>query len=210
MDKIRAFFASLTLFQWIAVILFPIGLISGLNALLSLKSRYRDWRGIKNLEAFNNRIEFFRKQANLLQRLKKNPTDFFMWLLRQLLPGVNCFLLAFILLLLSFLFPLPVLNQFLLVLTLLLGVLSFTHTSRVTRVTRQVSAPEKLILEILMFATNAKKKGFTSPEADELIVSLTKSELFTETQRKKVFEYIGQHYPSMLSSFMGTSTPSVE
>src|SRR5215213_4703153 len=95
MDKIKAFFASLTLFQWIALILFPIGIASGLNAFLSLKSRYRDWRGIKNLESFNKRIETFYKHVGLLQRLKKSPIDYFMWVLRQLLPATNSFLCAF-------------------------------------------------------------------------------------------------------------------
>jgi septin family protein len=58
--------------------------------------------------------------------------------------------------------------------------------------------PERFTKEIIDFVKNASMKGLKSVEADQLIIDIHKSDMFTESEKQNVSNYIAQHLPNLL------------
>jgi MFS family permease len=208
MDKLKAFFEAMTLWNWLALIAFLIALFSGLNAFLSLRSRYRDWKGTRNKKEFEKRIKRLREKLRQLEEYKKNPTEFFIRVssfiiqcLTLLLLSIACFNVAFLLERLYTLRSGLVMFGIAILWTLLGIIASF----RLVPLIIAMKTPGVLAMEIIEFVRKGFKKGLATEDADELVVSLAFSEMFTGTNKEVLFNYIGEKYPQILSTIMARS-----
>lgn len=57
MDGIIEWLRTWTFFNWLAVIAFLMAFTGFLNSFLSLRSRYKDWRGVQSRKAFGKRLK---------------------------------------------------------------------------------------------------------------------------------------------------------
>src|SRR5262245_7017770 len=75
------FIKGMTFWNWLALIAFLFATISVLNAFLSLKSRFRDWRGIQSKKAFDKRVRQLERELKRIKRFAADPTTFYLYLL---------------------------------------------------------------------------------------------------------------------------------
>lgn len=201
MDKVKGFFESLTLFQWLALIAFIFGTISVTNAFLSLKSRFRDWNGTRNQAAFKKRVEELQKQITTLEGYRKNPLTYFFRITRYIVLTIFMWSLSFAFFITAFALlqiPMEPWSLFL-PLSILFSIASVFSIGMVTRETAFLDDPKVLALEVIKFVTKAAKKGLSSSEADALVTTFTKSEFFTDEQKTEFIDLIGKHYPQAIS-----------
>jgi hypothetical protein len=79
MDKVRVFFQGLTLLNWLTLIAFVIALISGLNALLTLRSRWKGWRNIRTKAKFEKRMDQFKNLITAVAIFRDAKPDFLIY-----------------------------------------------------------------------------------------------------------------------------------
>ena len=211
MDKFWSVVGNMTFWNWIALIAFLIALMSGLNAFLTLRSRYRDWRGTRSKKAFEKRTRDLGKKIQQLTTYKENPTTYFFFISNFI---VRC--LVLILLSLSFSNLAFLLNtrtdvysllsarvmSGIATLWVLVGVIK---SFRLVPLLIAMQTPSVLAMEVIDFVRKGFKKGLTSTEADSLIISMASSEMFTGTDKQVLFDYIGKNYPQVLSTIMAKS-----
>ncbi|HEV7682406.1 MAG TPA: hypothetical protein VGO68_09825 [Pyrinomonadaceae bacterium] len=81
MDKLKLFIQAMTFWNWIGLIAFCFASISVLNALISLKSRFRDWRGIQSKKAFEKRVKQLERELAQIKGFAAEPPKFYLYLL---------------------------------------------------------------------------------------------------------------------------------
>src|SRR6185436_17277703 len=81
MDKLRAIYDAMTLWNWLALIAFIFFPLSALNAFFGLRARYRDWRGTKSKEAFEKRLRQLSDELQIIKTFKNNIQSYFVWVL---------------------------------------------------------------------------------------------------------------------------------
>ncbi len=186
----------MTIWNWLAVIAFLIALIGGLNAFLSLKARYRDWKGTRNKKQFDKRVDELHTQFFMVEKYKENPTAYFTQVLCDFSALPTQFLVLFIFFILGSMFwPLGLLALFSL----------FTcmkTATKLNQLTTRVNYPELFAIEIIDFVKSAADKGLASEEAARLILKVGQSKVYSDSERDVVFNYLGRRYPEKLSSFM--------
>ena len=65
-----------TFFNWLSLIAFAFLPFSALNAVLGLKSRWKDWRALKSKDDFEKRIIELEKQIYKIAEYKESPINF--------------------------------------------------------------------------------------------------------------------------------------
>lgn len=70
-------FKSLTFFNWLSLIGFCLALVGFLNSFLSLRSRYKDWLGLRNKKAFEKRLKELKTQVDNIVGFRKKPTEYY-------------------------------------------------------------------------------------------------------------------------------------
>src|SRR5258706_2746892 len=99
---------SMTIWNWLALIAFIFFPLSALNAFFGLRSRYRDWRGTKSKQAFENRLKQLSEELDIIETFKNNIRGYFVWVLDAAITPLKTFGLAFMLLLVAFLLPIDI------------------------------------------------------------------------------------------------------
>lgn len=195
------FIRSMTVWNWLAVIAFMIALVSFVNAFLSLKARYRDWRGTKSKAAFEKRLEQLRIQWWMLEVYKDNSTKYFREVCSaaaSLIPGI---LSAMTLFLWAYLVS-GWIFDFGKIVFVLLGILTLTfegkRARRLEQLTYRVANPSTFAFEIVGFVQNAKTKDLRSDEADKLIRTIWKSDVLNSIDKQVVQGYIASQLPELV------------
>ena len=205
MEKIKAFFEAMTIWNWLALIAFLFFPLSALNAFFGLRSRYRDWKGAKTKKGFDERLKELEAEWSIVESYKKNLPEFFLYLLERLVRPV---IMTFIILI-AFLAFSPSSNPFGFAETTVEKVLAsvgrlmfviamfvvLTDTLKVFLSVRRMRNPAVFGMEIIDFASNAKSNGFESDAAKELIIRLVKSNIFDDAQKDSLKAYILRSYP---------------
>jgi hypothetical protein len=83
-------FKSLTFFNWLALIAFCLALVGFLNSFLSLRSRYKDWKGGRNKKAFEKRLKELKRQVEKIGKFRREPHTYYRYVIHEL---VNILLL---------------------------------------------------------------------------------------------------------------------
>src|SRR6266403_927540 len=96
------FIRNMNFWNWLALIAFLIALMSGLNAFLGLKSRFRDWRGTQSKKLFEIRLKQFRQELRIIETFENNLRGYVVWVLDSAVAPLKFFGLAFMLLILTF------------------------------------------------------------------------------------------------------------
>src|SRR2546421_87706 len=106
----KAFMQSMTVWNWLSLIAILALPFTFINAVLSLKSRYRDWQGTKSKKKFEKRLQQLKSELVQIEDYKKNLPAFFVDILAKAMPllglmsaGVLLFMGAFTI----FRLPLP-------------------------------------------------------------------------------------------------------
>lgn len=175
MDKIKAFFEAMTFFNWLTLIAFLFAAISVLNALLSLKSRFRDWRGIQNIKGFEKRVRQLERELRRIKEFADNPSSFHWHLLDMgtrlcggTLVAIGMFITAFAI----YVTPFGGTTGIEIILSLLaLTILGMTVGSLVelNRLIRVVYDPDYFAVKIIRFIVDGSYKGLKLDADSELM-----------------------------------------
>ena len=76
MDRLWTFVINMTGRDWLTAVALLIGLIGAINATLSLRSRFRDWRSTKSKEKYDNRLKEFDLQLYLVSKYRTDDREF--------------------------------------------------------------------------------------------------------------------------------------
>jgi hypothetical protein len=161
----------------LAVIAFIFALVGFLNAFLSLRSRYKDWRGIQNKKAYIRRLKELETLVNTTGIYRTEPKryfhvviDFIATILIQSLEACFCFVCAFIFI--NFLtsnLPLIVSS---LAGSLMCLVFAIIHAHRLLWLARYVHVPGILKDNVVDFITRGAKKGLIPEKEGKAMVGL--------------------------------------
>src|SRR5688500_6887697 len=69
----------------IAFIFFP---LSALNAFFGLRTRFKDWRGIKSKKNFEKRLKELKQELIQIETFRMNLSIFFLEILRRAMPPI--------------------------------------------------------------------------------------------------------------------------
>lgn len=179
----KAFIQSMTVWNWLTLIVFPLALLGGLNSFFSLKSRYLDWRGTKTKKKFEKRMRQLETELNKIERYKENPIGFIVQILEDTIRPLGLSFGSLVLFIGAFAIyriPLPgfLIFEFVyLILSISLMVYAtFALGTLYKRLTR-VNHPRGFGLEVFQFINNGKKKGFISKDDYRLIDLLIENKL---------------------------------
>jgi hypothetical protein len=196
MDKLKLFIQAMTFWNWLALVAFIIALLGGLNAFLSLKARYRDWKGTRNKTQFDKRISELTTQFFMMEQYKQDSIAFFTRVLSYASELPIPFLISIAFFTIGALFW----PSYLLALLFMFSCIK--TATKLNQLITRVSLPELFAIEIVDFVKSAADKGLASEDAARLILKLGHSKVYSESEREIIFNYIGRRYPEKLSSFM--------
>jgi Na+/melibiose symporter-like transporter len=170
MDKIKAFIETMTVWNWLALVAFLIAIFSGLNAFLSLKSRYKDWRGTKSKLQFEDRLRELEKQLTRIEKFKSNPNELYNYVITTALRFMSLFFMACFAFVSAFTFSiLPPQHLkfryqlFAVVMSIISSItvyLCALIASNLRRVVRRAQDPKIFAMEVLSFIGEGERKGF--------------------------------------------------
>lgn len=203
MDKIKAFFEAMTIWNWFTLIAFCFACISVLNAVLNLKTRFRDWRGTRSRQGFAKRLGQLRGEFEVIATFKQNMNGYFVWVLDAAVTPLKSFGLAFMLLLVAFLVPGDLFRMPLVLIALLITTVGAGAAMHLFRIIRFVAMPTDLVQEILDFVKNAKDNGVTSSEGEELIGVITQAKFFTHKEKELIYARLVRRFPHIASDLVG-------
>jgi hypothetical protein len=195
MDKFWTFIGNMTVWNWITLVAFLIALMSGLNAFLSLKSRYLDWKGVQSKKGFKKRLQELEVQLFAIEQYKKQPSTFFIQVLDDARKPAILFMAFCCFVTISFFLAstrgMDYQLIFMLGLFCFLG--AFKLATRLSNLIARVSTPELFAIDVIKFVNNAKRKGLLPLDDNTLVEKLLKSEMFSPSQRRFVEQYVNTH-----------------
>ena len=184
----------MTFWNWLALFAFLFATVSVLNAFLSLRVRYFDWRATKNKRKFAIRLKLFEEQLSRVDRYRHNDRIFYRFLLLSgayvavLILGAIFFLIVALVLSVA-----PSKNVYLQAAFLIVALLSVSFaldkTARLYRWISAVNEPRTFVSRIVSFIQNGRTNNLISDEIrpiDKLAEKLIKSAL--EGDDTHVFE----------------------
>jgi hypothetical protein len=180
-----------------------IALMSGFNAFLNLKSRYRDWRGTKSRKGFEKRLGQLKGEFEVIATFKQNISGYFVWTLDAAVTPLKSFGLAFMLLLIAFLVPGDFLRMLFVLIALLITTFGAGAAMHLFRIIRFVAMPADLVQEIIEFVKNAKDKGVTSSEGEEFIFAITQASFFTKEEKELIYARLVRPFPHIAADLVG-------
>lgn len=198
---VREFIRNMTVWNWLAAAAFFLALLGGLNAFLSLKLRYRDWRGTKSKKEFEKRKTELASQLISLEMHKKDPTTFFVHFLFKATLAASSFLLAFLCFVGANL-TITITAIFFKALALLFSLNAVRLAFKLWLFVRRMNYPLVWATEVIEFLKNARDKGLETAESKALLVSLAKSGVFTAVEKDIISARISRQYPSMVATLV--------
>lgn len=195
MDRFWTFIQGMTLFNWLTVIAFIFFPLSALNALLSLKSRYLDWSGTRNVNKFNSRLEELMDEWQDIQRYNRNLPKFFLQLLEDIIRPLICLFGSLTFFIGAFAiseFHLPIFRLFEFVylgLAVSLTLYGMHLTQKKGQIIRAVHQPDYFVRRVIDFIGDGKRKRFIPMEPNDFIDSLLYSDLFDDETLIKLQAY---------------------
>jgi len=184
MQKLETFVANMTFWNWLALFAFLFATISVLNAVLSLKGRYLDWRAMRNKKQFANRLKLVEEQLKLIDKYRKYETLFYRHVLIEAtfvaILALGSFVWLIPALLVLMVPPGNLLLQALFSLTAFMMVsFALDKTGRLYRLSRAVNAPTAFVERIRLFLETGRQKNLIPTEemlVDKLLTDLLLSE----------------------------------
>lgn len=183
--------------NWLAIAAFAIALMGGLNAFLSLKTRYRDWRGTRNHKSFEKRLKELRKEFAEVENYHKNKFQFFSRVLEEATKPLVCIVLALILFIGAFAIyriPLPGFRpaEFLyLVFAIAILFLAMPWIQKMSRLITNVGHPDKLVKEIIDFIKESRLRKIIPIQDETFLDKVIFSSIFDEEQSHHLNFYRG-------------------
>jgi hypothetical protein len=177
MEGIRQLVGNMTLWNWLTLIAFCIALISGLNAVLNLRSRYRDWWSTNSKAKFQKRIGEFEEHMRKISFFRDKPSNLMLLGLEALLHAFILTLLAFGLCLFGVIFLLALRGLWSIVGLMMFVLAAQMITSTVGRLgvtldlVSHVNTPNRFVDRVRAFVKEGKAKGFVA-QADNTIEDL--------------------------------------
>lgn len=172
MDSILQLFRSMTFWNWLALIAFIFFPLSALNAFLGLRSRFLDWRGIKNKKEFEKRLKEWEDLVAIVGLYKNDSSKLIAMILKNAWVVLRWFCLAAFIFVWAFIISISfqiLAIPFLLVSQLLLWK-CFTYITKVFKIIRYVSEPETLVKSIREFMASGTFKGLLPDKGENAIV----------------------------------------
>jgi hypothetical protein len=165
---------NMTVWNWLALIAFFFATISVLNAFLSLKSRFRDWRGIQSKKAFEKRVRQLERELTRIRRFALEPERFHFYLLDRATRIVGVCLAAMAIFMIAFGISVSPLRgsgyELVLVMApVLLLVMTISVLVEMNRLIRVVGKPSDFAIKLIRFMVEAKDKGFELRDDGELM-----------------------------------------
>lgn len=171
-SRLNALIATMTFWKWIALVGFLIALIGGLNAILSLRSRYKDWKGTRTRKQFEERLEELQEQFKRVEAFSQKPRAYFLYVITQILSVVLLCMMSLIVLLTAFILyilsadtfnPLYKIGSIVLVaIAVVLTSVAARSTVSLYRLARRVENPKIFLRELKEFLKTTTDKGLTS------------------------------------------------
>lgn len=164
-----------TFFNWLAIIAFLMALVGFLNSFLSLRSRFKDWRGVQSKKAFAERLNELKHLVTKIGGFRKEPAKYFFIMTHSVLRLLMFFVAAFsTFTLLVFSTTLPVDNYSVgkvgsFVCLILLGWIIGTFIG-ILRTARYTAYPELIKKEVSHFLRSGAKRKLLSEEAGKDIL----------------------------------------
>jgi hypothetical protein len=191
MDKIKAFLAAMTIWNWLALIAFIFFPLSAINAFFSLRARYLDWQGQQSKVKFKKRLRQLLKQTKLIDRYRKEPQFFVLKVLDDASSILVIFLASVALFLCGWLLssfnssPPPL---FLLTIATLMMSFDFMLGIQLSRLISRVRNPEAFAIRVYGFLFKGMVKGLLVGH-DEMVESILQSDTFNLIQGET--DYVG-------------------
>lgn len=192
MDQIWTFIQNLTWRDWVAIVGLIVLPLSALNAFFGLRTRYKDWQGIKSKANFEKRLGQLKGELVLIQTFRLNLPMFFLEVLTQAAPMIGLLFAAITLFmggLTIYRMPWPGFWIFE-YLYLLLGITGMIYVTawwrRLQRLITIVNSPKDFGIELLDFIYTGRQKGFITGE-EQYIRSVINNKIFSEDEKVQLF-----------------------
>jgi magnesium-transporting ATPase (P-type) len=185
---VRTIIQGMTVWNWLSLIAVFALPFTFINALLSLKSRYRDWQGIKSKKKFDKRLGQMKSELVQIENHSKNLPAFMINVLAKAMPLLSMFFISMLLFMGAFTIfrlPLPgfwVFEFVYLVTGIIIMMLALVQWRKLTRLIESVNNPKDFAIELLDFIYAGKKKRFIESES-EFVDYLTTSEIFKKNEQ---------------------------
>lgn len=197
MDKIVEFIKTMTFWNWLSLIAFLFLPFTALNTFFSLRTRFQDWRGIKNKKAFEKRLVQLSTKVRRIGNYISSRNDFYTFMLEGAMKIALSFLTAFFLFIWAFLSDispirlLGVESGFLIVCQLLM-LNAITITFKVLTIIDYVRHPDTLVKEVEDFMRNGQAKGLLTEEDEKSMYELLDSRNMLPMSKIKVLRAAGK------------------
>lgn len=201
LDTVREFIRNMTVWNWLALIAFFLALVGGLNAFLSLKLRYRDWRGTKNKKEFEKRRIELANQLLKLQIHKKDPITFFTEFVYKATRITSSFLLAFFCFVAASLTD-SITAMFFGALALLFSFNAVRLAFKLLQFARRMNYPLVWATEVIDFFKKAREKDLETEESKQVLLSLRRSDIFTPGEKDVISARLTREYPSLVAALV--------
>ncbi len=182
---------------WLAgkIILTVLAVAGGLNAILSLKSRWKDWWAPKSKLGFEKRLRQLSLLIAEVSKLKNNPHLYSIAVGDNLLNAVLTFLLTLLFVMIATLFYLltgdvTVVKWIALFTVVIIGIVllvSLDDISKTAKLSRYVRDPEILLKEITKLIERGNKNGYQSDNQEKILEDFQASGLMPDDEQL--------HYP---------------
>lgn len=177
MDSVWEFLRSMTFWNWIALIAFLFFPLSALNAFLSLKSRYKDYRAIRSKKSFEKRLKELETWVNTIGTYRNEPHRYYLvvidliaTMLIMAIEAGGCFVLAFVSI--TFFRSRTPWIVTLIVLCLICLAFALYHANRLLWLARHVHVSGIVKDHVVGVLSNGAKKGFLSNQSREGMLKL--------------------------------------
>lgn len=170
-----------TFFNWLAVIAFILALVGFLNSVLSLRSRYLDWRGGQSKKAFEKRLKQLETLAKRVGSYRKEPWSFVFMLAHNsvriiffVVSSLAAFLAAFANIHIPPItnYPAidsPIYTYIFIYIAYILMIIAMGLTSKLVRTVAYVNRPSLLKKKIIEFVRNGAEKNLVPEQGAETI-----------------------------------------
>lgn len=192
MNNIINFFTELNIWEWMALILFCLLPLILLNTLFSLKSRFNDWKALKDQTYFKNQLARLEELFSDAKQFNVSRMDFHEILFFK-------FLWSFVLFLFSLVFFIAShfnsrISDILILASLFNLLYSIFEAIRLIQYFVSVRSAFFAALQVLFFIKKAKKDNFLDEDFEEIENRIIEDDFFDDKDRRHLIKIMMDSY----------------